>query len=267
MMRLQLCFALSALLLPVPAMADSGAKKGIPSGEALMAAVENRDIGTDQISTVTLEIRPKSGTKRLRRMTLMRRDYSGVRKLAMFFQYPNDVRNSAFLVWDHDSAADQRWLYLPSIGQVRRVSARNSRQSFFGSDFVLEDLTNRDPTLDRHKVVASQKVDGWDCWVVDSTPKNARGVDFAKYRSWVWKKEPILIRQEFFNGRGKVIRRGQTKSLKKIHGIWTLVQVSMSNLETGSQSRMQLSRVRYNVGVPSTRLDESQLKRGAPKMK
>ena len=236
-----------------------------PSALQLMNQVENRNQGKDMISVTNLEILPKHGVKRLRRFVVMRKEYPSVTKLVTFFQVPEDVRNSAFLVFDRKHGADQRWIYLPAIGQVRQVAARDSRGSFFGSDFVYEDLTNRDPDQDSHKLVGTQKVGTWDCWVVDSTPKDGSHLDFARYRTWVWKTEPMIIRQEYYDRTGKPIRRGQLKSMKKIQGIWTPLQLVVFNLRTGSQSRLEASNVHYNTGVTDERFVESQLSRGAPK--
>lgn len=247
-------------LLPIAAYA------GPPTGPEIMTAVENRNDGKSQTAKLTLEINPKGGTKRLRELVLMRKEYENVTKLVTFFLAPADVRDSAFLVFDRKGADDLRWLYLPAIGQVRQLSAQSERQSFFGSDFVYEDLTNRDPDLDTHKLIASQKVDEWDCWLVESTPKNTRGLDFASYKTWVWKTADLPVRQEYYDSAGKVVRRAQLHSVKKVQDIWTWHQGTMTNVKTGSSTKLQISDVRYNVDIPDERFSDSQLGRGAPKL-
>ena len=236
-----------------------------PTAEAIMNGVENRDNGKDMIAKVTLEITPKQGTKRLRQFVMMRKEYKDMTKMVTFFLAPTDVLGAAFLVFDRKGADDLRWLYLPSIGQVRQMSAESNRQSFFGSDFVYEDLSNRDPDQDDHKVVGTQKVDQWECWVVDSTPKKARGLDFARYRSWIWKTGNLIVRQEYYDGAGKVLRRGQVQSVKEVQGIWTWHQGTVENVKTGSKSKMEIADVKYNTNVPDERFADSQLARGVPK--
>jgi outer membrane lipoprotein-sorting protein len=247
-----------------PALAGAGGSTKAGDANQLMNQVEERDDGKDQTSTISLEIQPKKGTKRLRRFVLLRKEYPKLTKMVTFFLAPTDVRDSAFMVWDKRGAEDQRWLYLPAVGQVRRLAASDSRQSFFGSDFVYEDLTNRDPELDTHEMVGSQKVDDWDCVVVESKPKEGRGLDFVRYRSWVWKDDPIVLRQEYYDNSGNPVRRFQAHSLKKTDGVWTWVQGTMWNLKSGSRSRFELSDVGYNKGVQDERFAESQLSRGAP---
>lgn len=240
-----------------------------PTADAIMQRVEDKKFGNDAQATHSLEILPKNGQKRLRRYTMLRKDFGDVIKLVTFLDAPTDVHGAAFMVWDSKKAADLRWIFLPAIGQVRQLVVSDARASFFGSDFNYEDFTNRDPDQDTHKLVGSQKVDNWDCWVIDSTPKSTKGLDFASMRSWVSKNSDatgdLMIRQELKNAAGKVIRTSQAKGIKVIDGIATYTQIIVKNHVTGSESRLAASDVHYNQGIADERFDQSQLHRGIPK--
>ena len=60
------------------------------------------------------------------------------------FTYPNDIRGTGFLVWEHPDADDERFLYLPSLGRVRRIAGAETQESFVGSDFTYEDIGGRE---------------------------------------------------------------------------------------------------------------------------
>jgi outer membrane lipoprotein-sorting protein len=256
-MTLALTLAMGVLAPPVFA--------GPPNADEIMQKVEDRSQGKDETATHSLAIVPKQGSKRFRRYILMRKEYPNVIKLVTFFQAPTDVINAAFLVWDNKNTDDQRWIYLPAIGQVRRLVVGDSRQSFFGSDFVYEDFTNRDPDLDTHKLVGAQKVDNWDCWVIDSVPKNPRGVEFARMRSWIWKQGYMVIRQEEYDSSGNLLRRLQAKAIDTVQGIPSYRQIIATNIKSGSESKLEISNLHYNTGLADERFAETQLQRGAPK--
>ncbi len=57
---------------------------------------------------------------------------------------PNDIRGTGFLVWEHPSSDDERFLYLPSLGRVRRIAGSETQESFVGSDFTYEDIGGRE---------------------------------------------------------------------------------------------------------------------------
>ena len=60
------------------------------------------------------------------------------------FTYPNDIRGTSFLVWEHPSAEDERFLFLPALGRVRRIAGSETQDSFVGSDFTYEDIGGRE---------------------------------------------------------------------------------------------------------------------------
>ncbi len=245
--------------------AVQAAKAETPNADSIMQQVEDRAQGKDSVANFKLTITPKKGgTARVRSMASARKSGKDVIKVVLFFSAPSDMRNVAFLVWDNKTGDDQRWIYLPTIGQVRKLVTGDARASFFGSDFTYEDFTNRDPGQDTHKVAGSQKVDNRDCWLVESTPKSTKGLDFAKYRSWVWKPHNLIVRQEFLDSNGKVIKRLQANAISEIQGIQTYTKISVANLKTGSESVLEASDVKYDTGIADERFNEDQLKRGAP---
>jgi outer membrane lipoprotein-sorting protein len=248
----------------VIASAPISALAADPTGPEIMSSVENRADGKDQISTVTMEVKPERGTAQVRKFTFMRKTFDDHRKYVTFFIAPPDVRNSAFLEWDMQKESDRRWLYLPALGQVRRLTTGDERNAFFGSDFVYEDVTNRDPDLDEHKLTGSEKVKQWECWVIESTPKDAGKVDFTKYKTWVWKETPIIVKQEYYDNAGKVFKVFEQSSLQQIQGIWGWHQATMTNLKSNSKTKIELSAVKYNTSIPDENFTERQISRGAP---
>jgi hypothetical protein len=65
-------------------------------------------------------------------------------RLLIRFSYPNDIRGTGFLVWEHPNSDDERFLYLPSLGRVRRIAGAETQESFVGSDFTYEDIGGRE---------------------------------------------------------------------------------------------------------------------------
>ena len=57
---------------------------------------------------------------------------------------PTTSRAPAFLVWEQPAGDDERFLYLPSLGRVRRIAGSEAQESFVGSDFTYEDIGGRE---------------------------------------------------------------------------------------------------------------------------
>ena len=65
------------------------------------------------------------------------------RPVLVRFTYPNDIAGTGFLVWERPGGDDDRFLYLPALGRVRRITGAERQESFVGSDFTYEDIGGR----------------------------------------------------------------------------------------------------------------------------
>ena len=109
-MRLPCLLLIAALGFPLPAPSAA------PTAEQIARSVQDRDTGRDSRAELRMKLFDRRGRPRERALTLltMRRP-EGDRSLIRF-TYPNDIRGTGFLVWEHPKGDDERFLYLPSLG-------------------------------------------------------------------------------------------------------------------------------------------------------
>src|SRR5690606_10735431 len=111
--------------------------------------------GEDGRSEARMLIEDAQDRRQLRQFTVLRRNHApgGDQDFMVFFSRPSDVRGTVFLVAKHIERDDDRWLYLPGLDLVRRISAGDKRTSFVGSHFFYEDVSGRNPADDEHRLV------------------------------------------------------------------------------------------------------------------
>src|SRR5262245_28193618 len=81
--------------------------------------VRDRDTGRDSRAALRMKLFDRRGRARARALSLLTlkgRNEAGDR-LLIRFTYPNDIRGTGFLVWEHPQGDDERFLYLPSLGR------------------------------------------------------------------------------------------------------------------------------------------------------
>src|SRR3982750_591615 len=140
------CALLSVALLPAAGSALTA--------DQIARRVQDRDTGRDSRAEMRMKLFDRHGRARERAMTLVTlrgRDNPGAAKTApdgdrllIRFTYPNDIRGTGFLVWEHPKSDDERFLFLPSLGRVRRIAGAETQESFVGSDFTYEDIGGRE---------------------------------------------------------------------------------------------------------------------------
>lgn len=224
--------------------------------------------GKDGRAQVQMTITDKQGRERERRMIILRRDdpdsdaleddaYWGEQKYYVYFQRPSDLNRTVFMVWKHLDSDDDRWLYLPSLDLVRRISATDKRNSFVGSDFFYEDVSGRNINLDEHELIDTTDV----YYVVKSTPKNPNNVEFAWYESYIHKDSFIPVQISYYKEGGEKYREATALEVETIDGFPTVTNSRMKSLETGSTTTMEYLSVEYDVGLPEDIFTERYLRR------
>ncbi len=221
--------------------------------------------GSDGRADVTMTIIDSQKRKRVRKMTILRKNASGNKdaeqKFYVYFHKPADVAKTVFIVHKHITRDDDRWLYLPALDLVKRIAASDKRSSFVGSDFVYEDLSGRSLNLDRHELVKTTK----SYYVLEHKPKKTSGVKFSRYVMYVHRGTFLPTKVTYYDKSGKKYRIMTVNSVKKIQGRHTVTKATMQDLGAGSKTITTYKNVRYDSGLPSRIFTERYLRRAPVK--
>jgi outer membrane lipoprotein-sorting protein len=228
--------------------------------------------GRDGRADVKMTITDDQGRTRNREMTILRWDqpdpnaakdaakadeYCGDQKFYVYFHRPADVNRMAFLVYKHLDKEDDRWLYLPGLDLVKRISSADKRTSFVGSNFFYEDVSGRHITDDTHELTKTTDT----YYVLKSTPKDAKSVEFGHYVSWIHKTTFVVVMQEYYDKDGQKYRTYKALGMKQIDGYWTVTKSEMADLKTKSNTVLEYDNVKYNLGIPEDVFTERYLRR------
>lgn len=232
------------------------------TGTDVMRQVYERPSGNNMQATLHMTITNSRGSTRERSIVQFRQDDGTTEKKIMFFTAPADVRNTSFLSYSYsDGKKDDQWIYLPALGRVRRIASDKSNESFMGSDFTYDDMGARHPSEDTHKILREETIDGWLCYVVESTPVESNK-DFAKTISWVIKDEWIGLKKEFIAENGTVVRKLAIDDYEKIDGIWVITDMTMSNLQKSTSTRINMAEVSFDNNLQDAFFSERQMRMG-----
>ena len=183
--------------------------------------------------------------------------FTGEQKFYIYFHKPADVDKMAFLVHKHLDRDDDRWMYLPKIDLVKRIAGGEKRTSFVGSDFFYEDVSGRNIKDDTHELLESTS----KYYVLKSTPKDPRKVEFAYYKTWIHKTTFLVVKNEYYDRSAKPYRRYQASAVKQIQGYWTVTKARMDDLLTGRYTDVEYSDVKYDLDLGEDIFTERYLRR------
>jgi outer membrane lipoprotein-sorting protein len=216
----------------------------------------------DMEGALTMTLENARGDQRIRSVRQYVARFGEVEKKLLFFTAPADVRETAFMSWTYDdpSKPDDQWIYLPALRRVRRISAEKKNDNFMGSDFTYEDLGERHPEIDTHRVTGTETIDGRTVFVVESVLSHDSA--YGRTVSWVADGIWIGLRREFYDTSGNLLKTLEVEQYREIDGFWTINQMTMTNAESGHSTTMELSDLRLNTGIAENTFTERVMTRG-----
>jgi len=237
------------------AMAEALALQ-VPTPDWVAQQAENRDTGRDSRAEMRMRLYDRQGRVRERTMTLLvKKGASGHDdKTLVRFTYPNDIKNTAFLVWEHPEEDDERFLYLPALGRVRRIAGEEKQESFVGSDLSYEDIGGRDVADYTYAFVDPNATwtasDGLQhpAWALESRAKDKKA-DFPRSVSLIRKDNFIVVHAELFDPRNERVKVFDVRKIDRIDGIWTTLSMVVANDRDRTRTELDTTAIRYNVGL------------------
>lgn len=231
--------------------------------------------GFDGRANVKMTITDSQGRQRNRELTIIRWDqpdpnqpkegqskdssFCGEQKIYAFFNRPADVYKTVFMVWKHLDKDDDRWMYLPALDLVKRISATDKRTSFVGADFSYEDVSGRNINDDVHELVKATE----DYYVLKNTPKDPKLVEFAYFEMWIHRESFIVVKTDYYDNQDKKYRTYEALEIKQIHGYSTVTKAKMTDLRTKGNTVAEYSNVEYDIGIPESVFTERYLRKPA----
>ncbi|MCV6590160.1 MAG: outer membrane lipoprotein-sorting protein [Marinobacterium sp.] len=215
--------------------------------------------GNDGRSEARMLIRDAQGREQVRQFTILRRDREdgGDQDFLVAFSRPADVRNTVFMVAKHTQAEDDRWLYLPGLDLVKRISAGDKRTSFVGSHYFYEDVSGRNLQEDNHRLVETTD----QHYVIAATPQDPVSVEFKSYKVWIDKQTLLPMTIEYQDEAGKVYRKVEVLKVADVSGFPTVTQSRVSDLRSGGSTTMQFRFIRYDLGMDAAVFTERSLRK------
>lgn len=140
------CSALRAALLlgllaaGVPGAPGADAALAAPSAEAVLEAAFTNRYKIDLITTIELVMHGRGGQQRQRTIEAVTKVIDGRINSIGRLVAPEYLRGMTVLMIETDDRGQNAFVYMPSLGRVRRITTAQRGDAFFGSDVTYEDI-------------------------------------------------------------------------------------------------------------------------------
>jgi outer membrane lipoprotein-sorting protein len=235
------------------------------NAEEIMKRSRNR-IEAKTVSTrARMVISAKDGSSTERLVDQYSSTEKEITKTVVVFQKPASVAGTRFLTIDNPGKAADQWIYLPSLGKVRRIAASEGSASFMGTDLSYDDLSSadRDPDLDSYQLLREESLGGRPCWVIEARPKSMY-YQYSKMLGWIDKENYIALKMELYDKRGNLAKIMEMGEIKDIQGRLTPTLTKMSSVQAGTSTTIYTEIMKYDDPIPAGVFTERFLLTGRP---
>lgn len=231
--------------LAMPSFADE-------AGTALAQRVYDRPDGSDMATRGKMILTEEGHAPRERTMYTYGRDTDAGDFWSLIrFSSPADIEDTGLLSQETAAGEEDQWIYLPALKRSRRIAATRKGGRFVGSDLYYEDLQDRKVAEDHHEIVGQDPIEAAPTTVLVSTPVDPGNSAYSKRKSWIYEKILIPLRVDFYEASpDRPRKRLKVHRVQKIQGYWTVMDSTMTDLETGHRTRVVVENIEYDQGIP-----------------
>lgn len=252
------------------AIAAAAVPPGAVTADWIARQVDERDTGRDSRTAMAMRLIDRQGRARERSLSvigLKGRGGAGDRVLVRF-TYPNDIAGTGFLVWERPGSDDDRFLYLPALGRVRRISGSERQESFVGSDFTYEDIGGR--AIEDYTYALLEEDASWldasgarhPAWRLESKARDADAT-YPRVVSTIRKDNFVVVAAEVYNRRGERAKVYRVTKLAPVQGIWTVMASTMANEIDRTRTELTVTEAKYDTGLAERDFSRRELENGA----
>lgn len=238
------------------------------NADTVLKDIRERYDGKDYLSTVTLSTYSKDTLANERKFYMLQKDVDKDELMVLAIKAPADVYNVGFLMRSFDEVKaqeDEQWMYLPAFRKVRRISAKDKRGAFMGSEYSYYDLDKLRVMDFDSKIINEEAFNGIDSYVIERIPKNQEVINksgYYKLNTWVDKDRDIIVKQQYFDAKGILFKQLEIDKVERVQDIWTVTQSTMHNYVENKRSVFFFHETLYDQNVPMSIFKKSKLKRG-----
>ena len=200
--------------------AGTGFRGAAMNGEKIIEESEERHGLTSEIAIIKMVVLDNQGnvdTREVLRAFHTGKDGSDYSLLR--FRSPEPVKGVALLSVLKKGSEDLQYLYMPALGNIRKISGSSKKGYFMGTDFAYEDLHPEDTSRYKYSRELDDSVDGVDCYLVTARPidgKIENESSYAKRQLWISKADLRILRIDFYRTENQLLKTLRSTEFRSV---------------------------------------------------
>ncbi len=207
----------------------------------------------DEVASIRMDLTDSGDQVRQRTATLYaKRDPDGNVMRLIRLHTPADLAKSGILILDKGDEDPEQWLYLPAYHTSRRVAAANRSDTWMGTDFAYEDMS--EPNVDRYdyRYLEDERAGGVDSKVVEAVPRDEKLKKESGYSRTVYWIDParkVVMKADFYDKRGALAKELRNSRLETHGSHYRWAEWEMRDVARGHRTTLRFEDMKIDQGL------------------
>lgn len=217
------------------------------TGTQIAQKVYNSNREKDSIQITKMTLIDKRGNKRVRDFTAFAKDNNKYdAQNLMLFTKPKSINGTIMLTHNKKGSDTNQWIYLSGLKKSRRIGSSKKSGRFVGSDLTYEDLEDREPELDNHKLLKTKKIGKTKFYIIESKAKDKTTSTYKKVISLINSNTWMVKKAIFYKKKKKAHKTITVNSFKKTGKSWRAVKTTVINHKIKHTTVLEVLKTSFN---------------------
>ena len=173
--------------------------------------------------------------------------------------YPAREKGQTFL-----KRQNEMWSWNPTIRRLIKLPPSMMSQGWMNSDYSNDDLLKESSLISdyTHKIIASEKIEGIDCWKIELTPKEGAAVVWGKIEKWISKVEFNQLKTVYYDEDNYPVKTELANNVQLMDGkkIPTHIEIIPAD-EPNKKTIIDISKVKFDSPLNDNYFTQQNMKR------
>jgi outer membrane lipoprotein-sorting protein len=157
----------------------------------------------------------------------------------------------------------EMWNWNPSISRLIKLPPSMMSQGWMGSDYTNDDIMKESSVVNdyTHEITGEENIAGRECYRIKMIAKESAAVVWGHQIRWIDKKEFLVLKAEYYDEEGNLVRTETGSEIKTMDGRVVLTKIVLVPAnEPGNSTIILIKEMKFNIPVQDSFFSQQNMK-------
>ncbi len=158
---------------------------------------------------------------------------------------------------------NEMWNWNPSISRLIKLPPSMMSQGWMGSDYTNDDIMKESSVVNdyTHELTGEETIEGRECYRINMIAKENAAVVWGHQIRWVDKKEFLVLKAEYYDEEGALVRTETGSDIKNMDGRMIQTKIVLTPVdEPGKSTVLIIKEMKFNIPIGESFFSQQNMK-------